>query len=229
VRLLGTTPDPDGALVAALLFAGGAGAMEHCRALAARLGPDDRRRVAWSHLVALGPHDAVLREYELVAAEFEVVASAACFAQLKRHRMATMVPLPYDPGLGLTVPDSVERAGLGDDLRRLADRATEVWRAIDSIGPPRQGERPPHGGHPAAAYALINAQRRRVLVRMNARELHHFSRLREDAHAQWDIRRLAARMLVLARERMPITLALAGGKDGFPLRQQRLFPGWGGG
>ncbi len=229
VRLLGTTPDPDGALVAALLFAGGAGAAEHCRALAARLGPDDRRRVAWSHLIALGPHDAVLREYELVVAEFEVIASAACYAQLKRHRMATMVPLPYDPGLGVTVPDSVERAGLGGDLRRLADRATEVWRAIDSFAPPLQGARRLNGGHPAAAYALVNAQRRRVLVRMNARELHHFSRLREDVHAQWDIRRLAGQMLALARQRMPITLALAGGKDRFASRQQELFPGWGGG
>lgn len=229
VRLLGTTPDPDGALVAALLFAGGAGAMEHCRALAARLGPDDRRRVAWSHLTALGPHDAVLREYELVAAEFEVVASAACYAQLKRHRMATMIPLPYDPGLGLTVPDAVERAGLGGDLRRLADRATEVWRAIDSLDPVRPAAPFPPGGHPAAAYALLNAQRRRVLVRMNARELHHFSRLREDVHAQWDIRRLAGRMLALARERMPIALALAAGKDRFASRQQELFPGWGGG
>jgi flavin-dependent thymidylate synthase len=229
VRLLGTTPDPDGALVAALLFAGGAGAMERCRAVVARLGPDDRRRVAWSHLSALGPHDAVLREYELVAAEFEVVASAACYAQLKRHRMATMVALPYDPDLGLTVPDSMERAGLGGDLRRLADRATEVWRSIDSLAPPLQGARLPNEGRPAAAYALVNAQRRRVVVRMNARELHHFSRLREDVHAQWDIRRLAAQMLALARERMPITLALAGGKDWFASRQQEVFPGWGGG
>ena len=227
VRLLGTTPDPDGALVAALLFAGGAGPMGHCRALAARLGSDDRRRVAWSHLTALGPHDAVLREYELVAAEFEVVASAACYAQLKRHRMATIVPLPYDPGLGLTMPDSVERAGLGDDLRRLAERATEVWRAIDSLASLRQGARLPNGGHPAAAYALLNAQRRRVVVRMNARELHHFSRLREDVHAQWDIRRVAGQMLALARERMPITLALAGGKDRFASRQRELFPDWG--
>jgi flavin-dependent thymidylate synthase len=229
VRLLGTTPDPDGALVAALLFAGGAGAMEHCRALAARLGPDDRRRVAWSHLVALGPHDAVLREYELVAADFELVVSAACYAQLKRHRMATIVPLPYDPALGLTVPDSVARAGLGDDLQRLADRAIEVWRAIDSLARPLREAEPPNGCHPATAYALVNAQRRRVLVRMNARELHHFSRLREDVHAQWDIRRVAAKMLALARVRMPITLALAGGKDRFASQQQDLFPGWGGG
>lgn len=217
VRLLRTTPDPDGVLVAALLFAGGAGSMDYCRALAARLDTAHRRQVAWSHLTALGPHDAVLREYELVAAEFEVVTSAACFAQLKRHRMATLLPLPYDPALGLTVPASVERVGMGGDLRRLADRAAGVWRVVDAMC------------SPAAGYALLNAQRRRVLVRMNAREMYHFSRLREDAHAQWDIRRLAARMLALARERMPIALALAAGKDEFVSRRQELFPGWGGG
>ncbi len=228
VRLSGTTPDPDGALVAALLFAGGAGEFAHCQDVAARLGPEDRRRVAWSHLGALGPHDAVLREYELVEADFEVVVSAACYAQLKRHRMATLVPLPYDPGLGLTVPDSVERAGMGDDLRRLADRATEIWQAIHAIAPAGPTARPPGGPCPAAAYALLNAQRRRVLVRMNARELYHFSRLREDSHAQWDIRRLAARMLALARDRMPITLALAGGKDAFSERRVGLLPEGGG-
>jgi flavin-dependent thymidylate synthase len=212
VQLLRTTPDPDGSLVAALLFTSGAGPMDFCRSLASRLELEDRRRVALSHLTSLGPHDAVLREYELVGSEFEVVVSAACYAQLKRHRMVTLVPLPYDPALGITVPDSLERAGLGGDLRRLADRATEVWQTVESFSAP------------AAAYALLNAQRRRVLVRMNARELHHFSRLREDAHAQWDIRRLAARMLALARERMPITLALATGKDGFAARRRELFP-----
>ena len=112
-------------------------------------------------------------------------------------------------------------------MRRLAERATEVWRAIDSLASLRQGARLPNGGHPAAAYALLNAQRRRVVVRMNARELHHFSRLREDVHAQWDIRRVAGQMLALARERMPITLALAGGKDRFASRQRELFPDWG--
>jgi thymidylate synthase ThyX len=62
-------------------------------------------------------------------------------------------------------------------------------------------------------YALTNAHRRTALVKMNARELYHFSRLREDEHAQWDIRQLANQMVELASMAAPLTMALSGGKS----------------
>ena len=68
---------------------------------------------------------------------------------------------------------------------------------------------------PAAAYILTNAHKRKVLVKMNARELYHFARLRMDRHAQWEIRRLAEKMIGLAREKAPLTMTLATGYDGF--------------
>ncbi len=74
-----------------------------------------------------------------------------------------------------------------------------------------------------AAYALTQAHCRRVLVRMNARELYHFSRLREDGHAQWEIRDMAHAMLSLAREVMPLSMALACGKDRFDEVKSKLF------
>ena len=67
----------------------------------------------------------------------------------------------------------------------------------------------------AKGYAMLNATRRRVLVRMNARELYHFTRLRCDIHAQWEIRALAGDMLEAARGRAPLTMAMAGGKSDF--------------
>ena len=45
---------------------------------------------------------------------------------------------------------------------------------------------------PAAVNTGILASSGDILVRMDARELYHFSRLREDSHAQWAIRNLAA-------------------------------------
>ncbi len=66
-----------------------------------------------------------------------------------------------------------------------------------------------------SAYALTNGHRRRVLMHVNARELYHIARLRCDAHAQWEIRRLAEEMLSLAKAVWPNLLALCCGKDVF--------------
>jgi hypothetical protein len=62
-----------------------------------------------------------------------------------------------------------------------------------------------------------------VLWKVNAREFYHFSRLREDATAQWDIRRTAAEMTEQAAAVMPLTLLLIGGKDGYPDIYRSVF------
>ena len=76
---------------------------------------------------------------------------------------------------------------------------------------------------PAAAYVLTNAHRRRVLLKVNVRELYHISRLREDPTAQWEIRQIAGRMSDLARKEMPLSCLLLGGKEQFPALYQKVF------
>ena len=74
-----------------------------------------------------------------------------------------------------------------------------------------------------AQYVLTNSHQRRVLVTIDARELYHMARLREDAAAQWDIRDIAGRMIEQARHVMPLTLTLACGKDNYPKVYEDLF------
>jgi thymidylate synthase ThyX len=76
----------------------------------------------------------------------------------------------------------------------------------------------------AAPYILTNAHRKRVLMKLNARELYHLSRMRADSHAQWDIRDLAGEMLKQARKVMPLTLMMACGKDNFAALHNKAFP-----
>ena len=52
-------------------------------------------------------------------------------------------------------------------------------------------------------------------MKINARELYHLSRLREDAHAQWDIKNISGQMVELAKKAAPITTFLICGKDKF--------------
>jgi thymidylate synthase ThyX len=60
-------------------------------------------------------------------------------------------------------------------------------------------------------------------MKVNARELYHMARLREDATAQWDIRQIVARMSQLAKGVMPLTFLLIGAKDSYPEIYRELF------
>ncbi len=203
VRLIDPPRDGDLRVAAACLverrggsFAGALDALRERPGAAAEILADLRAHT--------GLHDAMPRGFELVHLDFDLVCSASCFAQLKRHRIATVIPGAYDPGLGITIPPHVRQAGAADILLGFAATADDLYRRISSdVGPE-------HG-----AYALTNAHRRRVLFSCHLRELIHLSRLRVDAHAQWDIRDLASEMCRQVTEAMPAAGAFLAGKDGW--------------
>jgi thymidylate synthase ThyX len=156
-------------------------------------------------------YDFPPREFEHAVLAFELVLSASAFAQLKRHRMATLTAQDYDPALGVTVPPSIEAVGALADFMEIIRRTNEIYEVLRK------------DAGPAAAYVLTNAHRRRVLLNINLRELYHFARLREDAAAQWDIRRVAAEMTKQVRARLPLAGMLLGGKDAYPALYAKAF------
>jgi len=125
--------------------------------------------------------------------------------------MATLTWQRYDPSLGVTVPPSVREIGAEKEFRSVIDRTDDAHAVLErDVGP-------------AADYVLTNAHRRRALLKLNVRELYHISRLREDASAQWEIRRVAQEMSRLARKAMPLACLLLGGKDAYPEVYRRIF------
>ncbi|MDM7916289.1 MAG: FAD-dependent thymidylate synthase [Candidatus Eisenbacteria bacterium] len=210
--LVAAPPDADLLVVAALLHSYGHGDAAACRERAAALGANGREELLRDLLKEISPHDPVPREFEVAALTFELVPSAACFAQLKRHRMTTLTAQDYDVSLGVTIPPSFVATGLDGPFEELRAEAERLHaRVLES------------GTAEAAPYLLLNAHRRRVLWTVNARELYHVARLRLDSHAQWDIRRLIGHVLDLARESAPSLLLLACGKDLFDQTRQDVF------
>jgi thymidylate synthase (FAD) len=61
-----------------------------------------------------------------------------------------------------------------------------------------------------ARFILPHGTETRLVMTMNARELHHFFTLRLCRRAQWEIRELARKMLILARGAAPEIFDLAG-------------------
>jgi thymidylate synthase (FAD) len=61
-----------------------------------------------------------------------------------------------------------------------------------------------------ARFVLPNATETKILITMNARELNHFFALRLCRRAQWEIREMARRMLILGIEKAPLLFETAG-------------------
>jgi flavin-dependent thymidylate synthase len=211
VDLADCTPDADLMTLSALLHTSTRKSFRACRRLAEAMTRKERMewfKTAFNHMEL---YDSVLREFEYVRLTYSLVVSASCFAQLKRHRMATITVQPYDPQLGVTLPNSIRKIG-GEDLFKETITATDrAYRTLMKRYPL------------AARYILTNAHRRRVLVGLNARELYHVSRLRQDPNAQWDIRRIAGEMVRKARTKMPLTMMLIGGKHEYPELYRKRF------
>jgi len=169
------------------------------------LSDKDKGRNFFSEVLKyVSAFDSLPREFEFTGdLKYELVVSASNYAQLKRHRLMTLLSQDYDPSLGITIPSSIKAINAEDELLEICRRSEELYSEFL----PKYGK--------AAEYCLTNAHRRRVLVAANPRELYHFSRLREDEHAQWDIKETAGRMMKLAKQVAPHSFILSGGKDKF--------------
>ena len=213
VRLVWATLEADTQAAAALLFASSGMSYDSCLQEAGRMKPADAKALFKTVFKNIQSYDAVLRELENIDMLFELTMSASCFAQLKRHRMATIISQDYNTTLGVTIPPAVRAIGQQKEFMAMIKKTNSVFEIIR------------HKSSAAAPYVLTNAHRRRVLMKLNARELYHLARLRADQHAQWDIRDLSEKMLKQARKIMPLTLIMACGKDGFAARHKKIFPG----
>lgn len=157
-------------------------------------------------------YDAAPREFEHVNFTFELNVSASCYAQLKRHRMCTQTVQPYDVEAYPTIPQSISEIGLEADYLVHLSNAAALYQDVAEAC-----------GREVAEYVLTNGHRRRILVTMNMRELYHFSRMRVDAHAQWEIRSIACEMVDAVIKVAPLSGALLCGKDGFVERVAKVY------
>ncbi|MEO0081967.1 MAG: FAD-dependent thymidylate synthase [candidate division WOR-3 bacterium] len=211
VTLVDYTPNADNKLLAALLHSHSGVSFAECLSRIERQTLARKKEIFKQAMQDLQSYDAVLREFEHLYVTFELIISASAFAQLKRHRLMTVTCQPYNPNVGWTIPVSVAEIKEHKNFKEILARTEDTYSKIAGHSPA------------AAQYVLTNAHQRRVLVTVNARELYHIARLREDMSAQWDIRDIANRMVEQARHVMPLTLALASGKDTYPKAYEELF------
>ena len=203
IRLLDYTDGGDKGLAESLIFTHTDLDYESIKEAVSRMSTEDIKSLVSASLAHMESYDRALREFEMITMTFEAVISASCFAQLKRHRMASILAQDYDLSLGIEVPPSIKEANLEGEFTDAAKISGEFYMKLKEKFPN------------VAPYILTNAHRRRVLIHLNLRELYHMSRIRMDETAQWDIRLLTSEMAGLATEVMPIGAMLLCAKDRF--------------
>ena len=212
VTLLDYDRDADNKLVAALIQSSNGEPFAQSYNRARNLTEEKKTLILKSMLEDIEQWDAMSREFEIINLMFELKVSSSNFAQLKRHRMMTLLPQDYDTSLGYTTPESIFEAHLKPEFDHVMEKTLEFYNKVKKQCPD------------VAEYALTNAHKRRVVMSMNARELYHFARMRDDNHAQWDIRNnTASNVVALAEKVMPLTMILACGKDKFHNLYEKVY------
>lgn len=151
-------------------------------------------------------YDSAPKEFEFIDFEFMLNISSSCYAQLKRHRMMSMIPYKYS--VEYVCPGSFIGADCYEDFYYFIRQVNSIADNFDDIIKP---------------YILTNAHKRNVRIKLNLREMYHFCRMRMDSHAQWEIRDVANEMHRLASEVCPFGMALCCGKDQFEETYKKLF------
>jgi flavin-dependent thymidylate synthase len=210
-ELVDFTENADSKLAAALFHSAAGVSFRNCLRTIKDMTKKERKQLIKKAFQHMEFYDAALREFEHINLTYDLVLSSACFAQLKRHRLATITQQNYRPALGITIPPKIKAAGEEDNFMQLIRQSEKVYAVINRDNPL------------VAQYILTGAHRKRILMSVNARELYHISRLREDKHAQWDIQALSRQMTQGAAKVMPNAMLLIGGKDDFPDKFESVF------
>ena len=127
--------------------------------------------------------------------------------QLVRHRVASFsqqsqryVKMSGDPEAVIVPPSVKSNPEALAVFNEAVMKSQEAYRLMVEAGIPKEDAR----------FILPHGHSTRLVMTMNARELHHFFSLRLCRRAQWEIHELARKMLILCREKAPVLFEKAG-------------------
>ena len=197
-KLLTYTPDPEQTVAAAARLCYSAATID---SLVEKSRSD--REALLNKILEMG-HFSVL---EHVSFSFGVEGiSRACSHQLVRHRLASYSQqsqryVSNKERFAAVTPPTIEAdAALKQRFDALLEDIHAAYQEFLAAGVPAEDAR----------FVLPNAAETKIVVTMNARELHHFFDLRCCRRAQWEIQILAREMLSEVRRVAPLLFAKAG-------------------
>ncbi len=126
-----------------------------------------------------GRHDQPLRELEHANYTFDVLVDYGAFRDIQRHRICTQTNQDVTTRHGFDVPEGMEELGLRQEFEGLMKEASDAYEKIRTRFPKE------------AQYVVPLAYRKRVLLTINLRALHHMITLRSGKEGHISYRKIA--------------------------------------
>jgi thymidylate synthase ThyX len=155
------------------------------------MAPEQRREIIDRCVAELGPHDAPVREFEVVDYTFEFLMDYGAYREFKRHRMQAYFPQPLTVAHGYGTPELLGQAGLAGEFAEALERLGGAYWQVYQSSPL------------VAQYLVTHAHYRRVLSKMNLRECYHLFKLRTSKLAHFSIREPVMQAMRLAVDTHP--------------------------
>ncbi len=194
------TDNPDLKILAYYIFENSGESLDNIEKYLSSLSYHELKAMFKSIFENMKAYHLPIKAFESAEFEFQFNISSSCYAQLKRHRMATIIKSHYEIKNGYVIPPQLEFLKQVNRFQEANEKIAKLYSQLDSS---------------IAPYVLTNAHRVRVVMKANLRELYHFSRLRSDSHAQWEIQELSDFLIAKIQEVAPLSASLMMGKDEF--------------
>jgi thymidylate synthase ThyX len=191
-RLVSYDPQAQARMVAGLLYRHSGLSYKEVWEYVQEMSDADQEEVVHTALQHLGPHDTPLRELELVEYVLEFLMDYGAFREFQRHRMQTTIPQPLTTDLGFVMPPLLREAGLEDHFLEAMDTSATTYKRLAALS------------QHVAGYVATHAHRRRLVSKMNLRELYHMVKLRTQPNAHFTIQIAANQALELVHEVHPL-------------------------
>ena len=176
VRLIACTGQAEEKLAAALLYRQSGLPYDEIWRRVLDMDAEDRQQIIQKCVTGMGPHDAPVREFEMVDYTYEYLMDYGAYREFKRHRMQTYIPQSLTTANGFGVPELLVQAGLTGQFIGAIEQAEEAYRQVFEFSPV------------VAQYLVTHAHYRRVLSKLNLRECYHLFKLRTSGLAHFAIR-----------------------------------------
>jgi thymidylate synthase ThyX len=184
--------DPEGEtkVVAAALYAVSSLPDDQLRAVAARMGPDERARVLRAYVGdRANRRHRPGRAFERTSYRFDILTDYGAFRDLQRHRLLTLEWQALTTRHGFSEPAAIVEAGGRDDWHHVMDASASLHERLRDAGL-----------ESVAPYAVAMAYRVRFYMDMNAREAMHVIELRSAPQGHPAYRRVCQQMHRLIAE-----------------------------